>query len=171
MGAGDVEELLAADPPAQAGDAAAAQGDKQLEDVEAVALRVGLRRDEGGYPVQPVVLHQDHEVADGDAAHHEERQVAQRRPGDEEQRARREDDDDSGAHVRLHDHQAADHAHHHHERHEAQAELADVLAASGQPGGDVDDDGQLGELAGLERERAELQPAPGAVALDADSRN
>src|SRR3989304_4688692 len=51
VGAGDVEELLAADPPAQAGDAAAAQGDKQLEDVEAVALRGGLRRHAGGDPV------------------------------------------------------------------------------------------------------------------------
>ena len=95
--------------------------------------------------------------------------MAERRPGYEEERAGGKDDYYRRAHVRLDDDQPADHADHEDKGREAQAELVDILAATGQPGRDVDDDGQLGKLAGLEGDRAELQPAPGPVTLHADA--
>ena len=123
-----------------------------------------------GQPVELVVALKDDGIADDAADADEQREVAQRRAGDEEQRAGRDEDDDRGAHVGLGDDETADDAKKQDERHEAERELVDLLPAAGQPGGDVDDDRQLGELARLYGDRAEDQPAAGAVALDTDRR-
>ena len=82
-----------------------------------------------------------------------------------------EENDDCGAHVGLGDNQSADDAQQKHERHETERELVDVLAAAGQPSGDIDNDCQLRELAWLERDGTEDQPAGRAVALHAYPRH
>ena len=87
--------------------------------------------------------------------------VAERRACHEEQRARGEEDDYRRPHVRLGDDQAADDSEKQHERHEPQRELVDVFPAARQPGRDIDDHRELGELAWLERQRTE---APASAA-------
>ena len=75
--------------------------------------------------------------------------MAQRRTGDEEESARGQEDYDGRSHVRLGDHEPADDSQEQHKRDEPERELVDVRPAAGQPGSDVDDHSQLGELARL----------------------
>jgi hypothetical protein len=92
--------------------------------------------------------------------------------GEEEQRRGRQDDDEGGAGVGLDQDEPGDEADGQRERHEAEGKAADRLAAARQPGGDIDDDRQLGELGGLEgRQRAKRDPAPGAVGVSTDDEN
>ena len=102
--------------------------------------------------------------------HH--REVDEVRPGDEEHGERGQRDDHRRAEVRLLEHERDDRQDDDEERDGAAPEPADLLAALGEPVGEVDDEGELRELGRVDRgQRRQLEPARRAADLDVERRH
>ena len=100
------------------------------------------------------------------------RHVQHRGAGEEEHHDPDQRDRDERAQIRLGHEQKSDPADHHRKRQQSEREPPDVAPLRREPGCQVDDDRQLGELRGLERRQpAELQPTARAVLLVTNPRN
>ena len=170
MRLGEVEHLLSAPPEPDAPEAARAERDEGLLQLEVDAEGIAVRVDEGKHAPQAVTLpehpvgheRQRGEGGSGDQAH---RDTSHEQHEDEKTAGKR-----SRPEVRFEQHEPSDDGDHQAVRDDAELEAPETLALLGERGSQVEDDRELGELGGLQGERAEMEPAARAAARHADPR-
>ena len=169
MGIGHVGPLLPAGPQTHPEPAAAAEGDLALDDLVPALERVGPGVQVGGEACPLIALGEDQpggrHRADGD----EGAEMAQPRPGEVQHGQHRHRGDDRRPEVGLGDHQQAGQGGHRDHGDTEFPDVADEAALALEHVGGDEDEGKLGELGGLHRDRAEGEPAAGAAAADPDT--
>ena len=107
----------------------------------------------------------------GNAASQDEPQVPDSHARQEEQPERQGEQGEAVAEVGLEQHEAGQSSRHQQRRHEPPPELAELLAAPRQERGQIDDQGELGQLDRLEGHRPEPEPATSPVDRLAEGRH
>ena len=156
-------------PRPDADDAAVGQADHRLDGLVAGVRAVLPRVEEGeepGSPERGAGHRQPDPDQGGDHGRHEGHQ---RRAGGVEHDHHHRRQDDGGAEVRLEHDQAAHQREVQQHGYEGVADVAHPLGATVEQIGDEDDDGDLGELRGLDLQRPRPEPSRRAVHGDADS--
>ena len=175
---GQVQELLAALAQAHAQQAAGADGNEALGNLPAVApVPLGVEGVPPGvdavFPVvQDALLHQDH-IQGAHQAHAADAQGDQPAldAAHDHQHDARADDEDGAGQVGLPHHQKGDDAQNQHIGPDALAPGLHFFAFFGNGGGEIDDHGHFGQLRGLERGKANPDPALRAAFLRTENRN
>ena len=151
--------------------AAVAEGQPGLDDLEAAAARIGPRIPEGGDPAQPVRRGVDRQGQQRQRRRDRPRQVAHGAAGQVEQPERERDQRQAVAEVGLHQHERGEAAGHQQRWQEPAPDVGDLLLAARHERGEVEDQRHLGELGRLERHRSQPDPAPGTVDRLTDRRD
>ena len=170
VGGGDVEELLPRRAESDAGESAGTEGRDEVDDLETGFLGDLFGVEEGADALHAVASDGDDAEEHRRAADHQHEHVAHGRAGEEEHDHAGAGDGGEGSEIGFEHQQSADHADDHAEGGETEGDALDLVALGGEPGGDVDADGEFGELGGLERgQRADLNPARGSVLFVSDA--
>jgi len=141
--------------------------------MKALAFRIALRvGKEGDQTVRAIAFNGDHQQTGCRAGESERCEMTQGGAADEEHRPRGQDDHECGAEIWFEHNETAHQAHHKDERHNTKSESLHRFALGRQPGRDVNNEGQLRELARLDRrQRSNGEPPVCPVAVDTDVGN
>ena len=153
-----VERLEAAAEPDAEG-AARPEGDDRLEGLVGDVLLVLLHVDPGQVALVAVPAEADGRGAEPEPQERRAEQVPELRPRDEEQDEGHEQEHDGAAEVLLGHAEKHEQAGHEQVREEPDGEVPHLLGLLRERVGEPDDDGELGDLGGLDVDRADGQPA------------
>jgi hypothetical protein len=153
VGLGEVEELLPrlADTPAE--EPARAQGQPGLDDLKAAAPGIGPGVEEHGDAAQAIRRDPHRQRQQRQRGRGHGREVAPAGAAEIEHGEGDGHEREAGPEVRLGQDQRGQRGGHGQGRQEAPPHVAQLVAPPGQEGGQVDHQGQLGQLGGLERHR------------------
>ena len=166
MGVGQEHPLGPAGAEAHARPTAAAEGDERLGDLVAALLVVGEGVDERHEPVPAVGLDDGQERPRPETGAEHAGHVAHPEAADEEDRPGEDGHGDGRSHVGLEHHEGAEEAEHEAHRPQHPAPVADVGRPAGEHVGAVQEQGQLGQLGGLEAGGPDAEPSGRAVDVD-----
>ena len=154
---------------ADARPAPAAQRDERLRQLVA-AGRCGLERVEEAEDAGPPVRCGDRDDrGERDPGAATIRELAQPQASDDQDRAHDQCEHHRGGHVGLSHHQEGDDTEDHEDGSQHAAPIVQLVGAPRHHVGRVDEERELGDLAGLEAPRAHAEPAPGAEHVGADA--
>ena len=161
---GEVEEFLHALHVAAAHEAAGADGDERLVDVESGALQVLVGVEEGEHARAAPRNPEEQRGQAGRGGGDGENEILPLHAGEDEQHGGDATDDQGGAEVGLLDDQQHEDQGHDRGFEQRVAPVAHLVEARGEEPGEEQNDDGLGDLRGLEgEERAESNPAMGIV--------
>ena len=171
MRLGQVEHLLPALAEADAPQPPRAEGDERLHELEPDAARVERGVQEGEEPLRPVAGSRRLEEDERQGREDGHREVPYADAAREEHQEEEADRQRRGAEVRLEQEQPRHQANHHAVRHDADREVRYPLALLAERARQVEDQGHLGRLRGLQAEGTDVQPAPRPAPHQADARD
>ncbi len=171
MGLRQIEQFLDAGAKTDTEQFAAAEGDQRMRQLIATAEGVGPRVHEAEDAVAAVGRDDDQRGKGEQQAENEQGEQARLEAAEEENAHGDRDDDDEGAEIGLLEQQHADHRHRAEHRQEGLPEVVhDVDLAHGVVGG-VEHCEQFHQFGRLQVDKAERQPAAGAIHVLADTGN
>src|SRR5437667_2522739 len=159
----EVEELLAGRADALAEDPPVAEREPGLDDLKAAPAGIRPRVEERDDAAQPVRRGPDRQHERRQREREDEAQVAHPAAREEQQREREGDERQAVPEVRLSEDEHRQEASHRERRQEPAAEIGDRLALAREKRGQIEHEGELGQLRRLARYGAEPDPAPRAV--------